>query len=94
MMTTSEISARLAVPQAYRKMEPKIDMLTLAELTELLRAHGMKVGQATLADGIEQGVYPFAVCIKRKTRVFEIYTALVYKWIAERLVPKEQTPHG
>jgi hypothetical protein len=64
---------------------PQIETMTLIELTMLLRAHGVKVSQATLADGIEQGVYPFAVCIKRKTRVFEIYTALVYKWIAERI---------
>jgi antitoxin component of RelBE/YafQ-DinJ toxin-antitoxin module len=66
-------------------VQHKIDTMTLIELTQKLRALGMKVSQATLADGIEQGVYPFAICIRRKNRVFEIYTALVDKWIEERL---------
>lgn len=64
-----------------------IDTLTLKECTELLRHNGLSVSQETLGAGIEQGVYPFAVCVKaKKSRVFQIYTSLLMKWIEERSV--------
>lgn len=39
----------------------------------------------TLADGLEQGVYPFGVCIRTdRSRVFQIFKKKLDAWIAER----------
>ena len=62
-----------------------IKTMTLQECMEHLRAHGLSVSQDTLANGIEQGVYPFGLCvIGGKRRVFQIFSNLLDKWIAER----------
>lgn len=64
-----------------------IKTMTLAECMECLRAHGLSISQETLARGLEQGLYPFGVCILGgKQRVIQIYTRLVDEWIAEREV--------
>lgn len=62
-----------------------IKTMSLQECMEHLRAHGLSISQDTLANGIEQGVYPFCLCvIGVKRRVFQIFTNLLDKWIAER----------
>ena len=56
--------------------------LTLAAVTKRMQAKGMHVSPSTVADGIEQGVYPFGSVIKRegKHRKFIIYEADFEKW--------------
>lgn len=62
-----------------------IKTMTLQECMEHLRAHGLSISQDTLSNGIEQGVYPFGLCvIGWQRRVFQIFTNLLDKWIAER----------
>lgn len=62
-----------------------IKTMTLGECMKYLRAHGLSISQDTLANGLEQGVYPFGVCVGGgKRRVFQIYTRLVDEWIAGR----------
>lgn len=57
------------------------------ECAAYLRAHGMKISKETLAFGLEQGVYPFGVCVSGgRERVFQIFKALLDKWIEEREV--------
>lgn len=61
-----------------------IETMTLQELTLKMREHGIKTGKSTIAKGIEQGKYPFAICIHcDKQRVFEIYTKKFEEWIRE-----------
>ena len=62
-----------------------IKTMTLAECMDHLRAHGLSISQDTLANGLEQGVYPFGVCVRgAKQRVFQIFSRLLDEWIAER----------
>ena len=62
-----------------------IKTMSLQECMEHLRAHGLSISQDTLSNGIEQGVYPFGLCVSGgKQRVFQIFSNLLDKWIAER----------
>lgn len=62
-----------------------IKTMSLHECMEHLRAHGLSISQETLSNGLEQGVYPFGVCIiGGKQRVFQIFARLLDKWIEER----------
>lgn len=62
-----------------------IKTMSLQECMEHLRVHGLSISQDTLANGIEQGVYPFGLCVAgEKRRVFQIFSNLLDKWIAER----------
>lgn len=68
-----------------------IETLTPAEATEVLRAHGMKMSPDTLRCGIEQGVYPFGVCVQcGRQPVYQIFVKLLYDWIAERTVEEKE----
>lgn len=68
-----------------------IETLTPAEATEILRGYGMKMSPDTLRYGIEQGVYPFGVCIQcGRQPAYQIFTKLLDDWIKERLVEKEE----
>ena len=72
----------------------QIETMNVQELTLKLRALGMKVSEAVISDGIEQGVYSrFAECIHTKDggRRFYVYTRLLNEWIAERATPVERT---
>ena len=59
-------------------MEPT---MTLVELAAEFRAHGISTSLVTLGDGIEQGVYPFAICIKGKQRTFQISRYRAAEWL-------------
>ena len=62
-----------------------INTMTMQECMDHLRAHGLSISQDTLSNGLEQGVYPFGVCINGgKRRVFQIFARLLDKWIEER----------
>jgi len=64
---------------------PQIETMTLNELCALLRSYGLSTSEAKLGDGIEQGKYPFGICIHQTKRQFEIYRRLVDEWISERI---------
>ena len=58
---------------------------------EYLRESGMSISPDTLRRGIEQGVYPFGLCIKTDgSAVYQIFKRLLDEWIAERAV--EEVP--
>lgn len=63
---------------------PVIETMTMDELDRRMREeYGMKTSKERLADAIEQGLYPFAICIKRpenNKRLFEIYTKKFEEW--------------
>ncbi len=62
-----------------------IETLTPQEATDVLRQHGMKLSPDTLRCGLEQGVYPFGICIQcDRQPVYQIFSRLFYDWIAER----------
>ena len=63
-----------------------IETMNLKELTVLLRSHGLRVSEMTLAAGIEQKIYPFGECVRTDSggRRFTVYTKLVQEWINER----------
>ena len=65
----------------------RIETLTLNELAALMREMGLSVSNEALSAGIEQGLYPFAICVRMpgsNQRRFEIYKKLFVRWAADR----------
>ena len=77
--------------KCHKMMINAIRELTAAQALDRLRNAGSIMGEIALKDGIEQGVFPFGVCVHSsgKKRTFIIYEALLEKWIAERSAPEE-----
>lgn len=62
-----------------------ISTMTPQSAAEYLRERGMSISPDTLRRGIEQGVYPFGLCIKTDgSAVYQIFKRLLDEWIAER----------
>ena len=64
-----------------------VETMTLNELAAFCRRIGISTSEVTLADGIEQGVFPYGICIKnpvKETRQFVIYKQLVLDYYTER----------
>ena len=62
-----------------------ISTMTPQSAAEYLRERGMSISPDTLRRGIEQGVYPFGLCIKTDgSSVYQIFKRLLDEWIAER----------
>lgn len=76
--------------------EIKIETISLQEVTLLLRSLGMKVSEMTIGSGIDQGKYPFAICIHtdKDGRRFEIYKRLLDEWISDRAVPRKNNAYS
>lgn len=69
-----------------------IPTMTLNECARYLRDHGLSISNTALADGIQQGVFPFGICICEpddEIRTFKIFSRLVDEWIAAREVEVE-----
>lgn len=66
--------------------EVNVQMLTVAEATEKMRACGIRISPETLRRGLEQRVYPFGDFVQTASGgpVYFIYSKLFHKWIAER----------
>ena len=73
-----------------------VETLTLNELTAMFRRVGIATSETKLGDGIEQGQYPFGICIKssKGSRQFEIYARLVYQWLEERATVNKSRKAG
>ena len=65
-------------------MEPT---MTLVELAAEFRAHGISTSLVTLGDGIEQGVYPFAV-LNLSPLTFSTSTMIVPRLLFGGMSPK------
>ena len=65
-----------------------IETLTLNQTAAYLRQHGLSISNPALANGIQQGQYPFGICIvsAEGCRSVQIFKTLLDKWIAERTV--------
>lgn len=62
-----------------------IEVLNVAETTEILRAAGMRMTPETLRLGLKQGVYPFGDYVDRNGNpVCCVYKKLLMQWMAER----------
>ena len=59
-------------------------VISSAEAVERLKAAGFNTNVHRLHAGLRQGVYPFGCAIKLNEYVYEIYSTLLDKWIAER----------
>ena len=72
--------------QGENKTEPKVPTLTISQAVRMFRDAGMSMGQLVLASGIQQGLYPFEICVitDAGSRRFEIYEKLLMKYLAER----------
>jgi hypothetical protein len=65
----------------------RVETMTLNELAAFCRRVGISTSEVTLADGIEQGVFPYGDCIKNLktgTRQFVIYKQMVYDYYDQR----------
>lgn len=65
-------------------MPLKIETMTPEEAAAAMRELGLRCSAEKIRDGIEQGKYPFGVCINMDRREFEIYRALFDRWVKER----------
>lgn len=65
-------------------MPLKIETMTPEETAAAMRDLGLRSSAQKIRDGIEQGKYPFGVCINMERREFEIYKALFDNWVSER----------
>ena len=64
----------------------KLRTLNVNETVQRLREHGLSIGPEVLELGIQQGVFPFGVCVQKVQRKFFIFEKLLDSWIAERAV--------
>lgn len=55
--------------------------ITPDEASKIMCACGIRLDTVTVRDGIEQGVYPFGVCIAQGKRNFQIYKKPFAEWI-------------
>lgn len=66
-----------------------VPTLNIREAVIRFREAGIQIGDDVMGAGIEQGLYPFAICTKTdKGRRFEIYERLLDEYLAERSVSK------
>lgn len=65
---------------------------TINETVEIMRSAGIPMTSATLADGIESGVYPFGRLVRKSEttgrRTFEIFRVDIQQFL-ESKTPKE-----
>ena len=62
-----------------------IETMTLNQASKYLRDKGLILCSDTMADGLEQGVYPVGGCSRTdRSRVLQIFKKKLDKWIAER----------
>lgn len=61
-----------------------LNVISTRAAAERLEQAGFHTNQRRIEAGLRQGVYPFGVAIKLKEYVYEIYSTLLEKWIAER----------
>ena len=66
--------------------ELKVPTLNIAQATQRFRDAGIHTSTEVLGNGIQQGLYPFAICVitDAGSRRFEIYEKLLMKYLAER----------
>lgn len=69
---------------------PKANMIlptiTVKEAAERLKNLGVKTSPTKIMVGIQQGVYPFGVCIEMDKYQYEIYERKFDEWVSERTV--------
>ena len=67
-------------------IRPNSPTISVREAVKRLHEIGMQTTEMKLKAGIQQGVYPFGVCIMNgETRSFELYRKQLEAWIAERV---------
>lgn len=75
---------KILFSQKQERSANMIKTLTLNEAAKYLRSKGLSLCSDTLANGLEQGVYPFGMCIRNeRSRVFQIFKKKLDAWIAE-----------
>ena len=64
-----------------------VQTLNINEAVRKFREAGIATSETKLGAGIEQGLYPFAICIKTNgNRNYEIYEKLLAEYLAARSV--------
>lgn len=66
-------------------MDDIVRTMTITELVEDLRRHGIKTDRPKCTEFIIRGLYPFAIGFREKSANCEIYTKLYEKWLEERI---------
>ena len=69
-----------------KEVTTMIKILSVSKTCAVLEENGMKISPQHLGLGLEQRVYPFGVAIRGAggKMIYEIYSTLLEKWIAER----------
>jgi hypothetical protein len=55
--------------------------ITTEEAAVMMREAGIPIETTTLRDGIEQGIFPFGVCIARSRKVFIVFKKKFAEWL-------------
>ena len=58
--------------------------ITVEKALEILHDEGSMMGRKILCAGIEQGVFPFGVCVRLEQREYIVYENVLRDWIDER----------
>lgn len=68
-----------------------IQTMTLNQTVARLRQLGVSTTEARVARAIQDGMYPWGICIPgKKNNCFEIYTKLFDQWVAERAIEVQE----
>lgn len=61
-----------------------LKVISTQAAVDRLEEVGFHTNRTRIEAGLKQGVYPFGSAIKLKEYVYEVYSTLLEKWIAER----------
>ncbi len=62
-----------------------MNTMTVHECCEALRANNVSVTETLLLDGLEQGKFPFGVCLRGRQRVPMIFRGKFYEWLEDMI---------
>lgn len=65
-------------------MTSYVPTMTVSQAYKRMSEVGIKTSPEKIRAMIDEGKYPWGVSCKLKERVYEIYTVLFEKWLAER----------
>lgn len=65
-------------------MTSYVPTMTVSQVYKRMSEMGIKTSPEKIRAMIDEGKYPWGVSCKLKERVYEIYTVLFEKWLAER----------
>lgn len=70
-------------------MKP-IKVISVTEAARIMTEYGYPMNPQKLRLGLQQGVYPFGVCIKMSDWCYDIFEWQLLKWLSEQAGEQEK----